>query len=73
MVRKKLREVERELTQAGFHKIASRGKGSHQWWVFITEDGESIRCNIPQPKGDLVLDYTVKEVENAIRRSRGEV
>ena len=72
-MRKKLREVERELTEAGFRKIQGRGKGSHTWWEFVTSSGEMIRCNIPLPKGDMVLDYTVKEVDAAIRKSRGEI
>ena len=68
-MRKKLREAERELSDAGFQKVPGRGKGSHQWWL---HEQTGTRVNVPRPKGDLISDYLEKQIREAIRKSRGE-
>lgn len=67
MVRRKLREVEQDLRNAGFRVVSGRGKGSHTWWL---HEPTGVRINVPRPKGDLLPDYVDKEVQRAIRKTR---
>ena len=67
MVRRKLRDIERDLMDAGFRPIASRGKGSHTLWL---HQPTGAQMNLPRPKGDLLPDYVDREAQEAIRKSR---
>ena len=66
-MRRKLREIERDLGAAGFVKLPGRGKGSHELWV---HQATGTRVIIPRPKGDLLPDYVDKQVQKAIEESR---
>jgi predicted RNA binding protein YcfA (HicA-like mRNA interferase family) len=68
-MRRKLRDLERDLKSAGFSKVSRRGKGSHELW-FHPQTGKKVL--VPQPKGDLLPDYVDKQVRKAILESREE-
>jgi predicted RNA binding protein YcfA (HicA-like mRNA interferase family) len=66
LVRRKLRDLERELREAGFEPLAHRGKGSHTIWL---HEASGLQVIVPKPKGDLLPDYVNSQVKDAIRRA----
>ncbi len=66
-MRRKLRDVERDLAAAGFSRLSGRGKGSHELW-FHPPTGTKVL--LPRPKGDLLPDYVDKQVRQAILASQ---
>lgn len=65
-VRRKLRDIERDLIAADFERFPGRGKGSHVLWIHARSGA---RVLVPRPKGDMVPDYVAKQVQEAIARS----
>lgn len=68
-MRRKLRDLESELRDAGFTKVSRRGKGSHELWLH-TPTG--VKVLLPRPKGDVLPDYADKQVQLAIAESRAQ-
>lgn len=68
-MRRKFRDVERDLRATGFLSVSRRGKGSHELWLH-PQSGTTVL--VPRPKGDLLPDYVDKQVQKAIRESREE-
>jgi predicted RNA binding protein YcfA (HicA-like mRNA interferase family) len=69
MVRRKQRDVESELRQAGCRPLSSRGKGSHVRWL---HDASGMKVSLPRPKGDLLPGYVDKQVKDAILEALSE-
>lgn len=66
MVRK-LRELRRELRDAGFEMIADRGKGDHELW---RHDANKITVGLDGRDGNDAKHYQEKEVRAAIEDSK---
>lgn len=66
-MRRKLRDVERDLATAGCSRRSGRGKGSHELWIHLPTETNVL---IPRPKGDLLPDYVDRNVRQAIQTSQ---
>jgi predicted RNA binding protein YcfA (HicA-like mRNA interferase family) len=63
---RKIRQLRRELAQAGFRQVRKRGKGSHTWWEHPT----GVTANLPGHDGDDARPYMEKQVHAAFDRAR---
>jgi predicted RNA binding protein YcfA (HicA-like mRNA interferase family) len=64
---KKIRELKKLLTQAGFEQIPKRGKGSHTMWTHPLYNG---RITLSGKDGKDAERYQEKDVNRAIKEVR---
>ncbi len=64
---KKIRELKKLLTQAGFKQIPKRGKGSHTMWAHPLYNG---RITLSGKDGQDAERYQEKDVNRAIKEVR---
>lgn len=63
---KKIREIKRILSQAGYVQLAGRGKGSHTFWVHPSMPDEPL--TISGKDGDDAPRYLEKEVRRVLQK-----